>query len=142
MSSNDNLPCSNLPNPKQLISQPTSNITSNETLLTKCVKPCAQPTSKQPIHAPSQSSDHKLCTMSLNTASVKLPLTPCNTSPATTNSHCINSTKHHTISNTCPHCSKVYAFKSGLSKHLRKEHGSESQSGSRRYILCNQCQSR
>ena len=39
----------------------------------------------------------------------------------------------------CPHCSKEYAFKSGLSKHLRKEH---SGSTSTRYLQCNQCNSR
>ena len=47
-----------------------------------------------------------------------------------------------TTSKTCHYCGKVYAFKTGLSKHLRKEHSHESQNEPQSYLVCNQCQSR
>ena len=45
-------------------------------------------------------------------------------------------------SNTCYICGKVYAFKSGLSKHLKKEHRDESYGEAKGYLICNLCQCR
>ena len=39
----------------------------------------------------------------------------------------------------CAHCDKVYAFRSGLSRHLKRDHPHVDSSG---YINCNQCNSR
>ena len=39
-------------------------------------------------------------------------------------------------------CCKVYAFKSGLSKHLKKEHRDESHGEAKGYLICNLCQCR
>ena len=41
---------------------------------------------------------------------------------------------------SCPHCDKTYAYRSGLSKHIRKEHGKESKG--KGYLSCNLCPSR
>ena len=38
---------------------------------------------------------------------------------------------------SCPHCDKTYAYSSGLSKHIRKEHGKESKG--KGYLSCNLC---
>ena len=43
---------------------------------------------------------------------------------------------------TCPHCGKAYSFRSGLSKHLRKEHSNESQGEPKSYIVCHICRLR
>ena len=42
----------------------------------------------------------------------------------------------------CPHCSKEYAFRSGLTKHLKKYHSDKTSSTSSGNIKCNQCNSR
>ena len=42
----------------------------------------------------------------------------------------------------CPHCSKEYAFRSGLTKHLKKDHSDKTSSTSSGNIKCNQCNSR
>ena len=39
----------------------------------------------------------------------------------------------------CPHCSKMYAYKSGLSKHLKRDHSDKIRGEPSRYIKCNQC---
>ncbi|CAI8010429.1 hypothetical protein GBAR_LOCUS6875, partial [Geodia barretti] len=41
----------------------------------------------------------------------------------------------------CPHCSKEYAFRSGLTKHLKKDHSDKTSSTSSGNIKCNQCNS-
>ena len=42
----------------------------------------------------------------------------------------------------CPHCSKEYAFRSGLTKHLKKDHSGKTSSTLSGNIKCNQCNSR
>ena len=74
----------------------------------------------------------------------RTPLKLVNTKPLSIppNPNLFNNRKRTcSTASTCHHCGKVYSFKSGLSKHLRKEHSSESESKGYN-ITCHQCQSR
>ena len=48
-------------------------------------------------------------------------------------------TNHQNLSQVCPQCGKKYAYQSGLSKHIRKEHRSTGLSGQ---ISCSKCNKR
>ena len=116
----------------------TSNLPLNKTKLPKV--PLSSSTPNLPPKAKSPS-----CPVKPGRATAELK--PCNASltverspSSATNTK--NKRNYGPTSNTCPHCGKVYSFKSSLSKHLKKEHSTEFNSGARSYVVCNQCESR
>jgi hypothetical protein len=120
----------------------------------KLLQPPSQPNAKLPTSQPNATLP--LSPPNATPANPKLPLTtdisnqPGILTPAYNKPRPVSSNngkpQHKNLegatSNTCHHCGKVYAFKSSLSKHLRKEHSDESHSESKGYVSCHQCQSR
>lgn len=77
-------------------------------------------------------------TSKLTSSKLKRPLTPSNTTTLCTSPK--SQQIHSTAGRTCHYCGKSYAFSSGLSQHMAKEHSNKSKA--KGYLMCNQCNSR